>query len=105
MQEKCSSAYCALYKIFAGKKGSRTMEWPRYAPDLHPIEYPWKWLKENCFQKYPNIKDLPERLQVVKIKASRSTARSFLGSIGSGSPRNPVESMAQRVADVLAAKG
>lgn len=43
---------------FLAEHGIQPIEWPRYSPDINPIEHLWWSLKRELHKRYPNMGDL-----------------------------------------------
>jgi len=79
------------------KHGMEVMDWPPQSPDLSPIEHLWKYIKEHLRNDY---RDHPTSAGELWRRV-----KEIWDNVDSAYCRSLVESMPERIATVLKAKG
>jgi transposase len=64
-----------LTKNFLNEHMDKVLEWPKYSPDLNPIENIWSWLKRKCNEDQPKTID---ELRKCILKHWRAITPQFL---------------------------
>ena len=83
--------------------GIATIEWPRYSPDLNPIEHMWWALKKKLRELYPELEYMGEsvaeldRFELCLMRAWSAIPDSFIKTL--------LTSMPRRLKAVIQAKG
>jgi transposase len=97
MQDNAPSHRAKVTRETFAAWGIPLLDWPQYSPDLNPIEYLWKAMKDWIQRWYPEIiTDLDELRWVVQ--------RAW-DEIGRETLYRNLASMPQRMRDVIAAEG
>jgi hypothetical protein len=91
-------------EALATKHGLTIMDWPANSPDLSPIENLWAHLKDELRKHYPDTATLKGSPQTIKATL-RERLHKIWWEIGEEVLNRLVESMPDRVQEVIAAKG
>jgi transposase len=85
---------------FLSKNGIRTLGWPAHSPDLNPIENAWRILKQRLKKRFRQRHCRPRNAAEL-----RAAAQEEWGLISQRMLDKLVDTMPQRIQDVIKAKG
>lgn len=83
----------------------QVMKWPANSPDMNPIEHVWKRLKERMHKRFPEIHKTPGGPAKVRSALAEALVETWREEIEGDFLEKLWESMPQRVAALLEAKG